>query len=58
MSHLGNHRTNASRSAANKARAELDRLAHQIKKAKENHDDATAAKLQRERDYLMLNTLC
>jgi hypothetical protein len=57
MSRLGNHRVNAAHSSANKARGRLDQLAREIEDAKDKHDDALTAKLQRERDYLLLNSL-
>jgi hypothetical protein len=57
MSRLGNHRVNAAHSTANKARTRLDQLARQIEAAKDKNDDALVTKLQRERDYLILNSL-
>ena len=57
MSRLGNHRVNAAHSRANKARPELDRLDRKIQAAKDAGDADLVKKFQRERDYLLLNTL-
>ena len=57
MSRLGNHRINAAHSPANKARPRLDSLARAIAEASKDGDAARVTKLQRERDWLLLNTL-
>jgi hypothetical protein len=57
MSLLGHHRVNALRSPANKAKPRIALLRKQIRKAETNCDEARAAKLQRELDNLLLNTL-